>query len=73
MVTVARRQPDMSRQINQQTKLGQVLFRVWPDGTVQCRDDGEANPWMSDDYFLVWAYDEEEALALVTSAAVRRS
>ena len=38
-----------------------TLFRVWPDGTVQEADQA-AYSWMSDDYALVWAYDEDEAL-----------
>jgi hypothetical protein len=38
----------------------QVQFRVWPDGTVQCCDD-DAYTYMSDDYQLVWACDEDEA------------
>ena len=42
----------------------QTLFRVWPDGTVQEADQA-AYPWMSDDHALVWAYDEDEALAKV--------
>lgn len=37
-------------------------FRVWPDGTVQEADQA-AYSWMSDDHALVWAYDEDEALA----------
>lgn len=41
-----------------------TLFRVWPDGTVQ-EADQEAYPWMSDDHTLVWAYNEDEALAKV--------
>lgn len=42
----------------------EALFRVWPDGTVQCADE-EPYPWMSDDYRLVWGYDEDAALAKV--------
>lgn len=36
-------------------------YRVWPDGTVQ---DAEEEPyhWMSDDYMLINANSEEEAL-----------
>lgn len=37
-------------------------FRVWPDGTVQCVEDGEPYPHMSDDYLVVAARDEDEAL-----------
>lgn len=39
----------------------QVQFRVWPDGTVQAVEDGEPYSHMSDDYAVVWAYDEDEA------------
>lgn len=39
----------------------ETRFRVWPDGTVQATEDGEAYSHMSDDYKLVWAYDEDEA------------
>jgi hypothetical protein len=40
-----------------------TLFRVWPDGTTQ---EADALPysWMSDDYELVWAMSEDEALTL---------
>lgn len=38
-----------------------VCFRVWPDGTVQGCDD-DAYYWMSDDYVLVRAVDEADAL-----------
>lgn len=44
----------------------QVQYRVWPDGTIQCVEDGEAPyAWMSDDYSTVWATNEDEALAKV--------
>lgn len=36
-------------------------FRVWPDSTVQDSDD-EPHDWMSDDYMIVWARDEADAL-----------
>lgn len=39
----------------------QTQFRVWPDGTVQAVEDGEPYSHMSDDYFVVWAYNEDEA------------
>ena len=39
-----------------------VQFRVWPDGTVQSCDE-DAYTHMSDDYVVVWACDEETALA----------
>ena len=38
-------------------------WRVWPDGTVQPVDDGDPHAWMSDDYMLINATDEEDALA----------
>lgn len=40
-------------------------FRVWPDGTAQNMEDGEAHPWHSKDYMIVAAHDEEDALARV--------
>jgi len=41
-----------------------LQFRVWPDGTVQCVDEQpEPYPWMSDDFQVVWAMDEDEARA----------
>lgn len=52
--------------MNQRRFYGQVQFRVWPDGTIQCVEDGDQPyPWMSDDYTTVWAQHEEEALAKV--------
>lgn len=49
----------------------QVQFRVWADGTVQAVEDGEPYSWMSDDFMVVWAYSDEEALrsALYREAA----
>jgi hypothetical protein len=41
--------------------LGEDLYRVWPDGTVQMVEDGAPYSWMSDDYRLVLAADEEAA------------
>ncbi len=38
------------------------FFRVWPDGTVQCTEDGAPHSWMSDDYRVVEAIDESRAL-----------
>lgn len=35
-------------------------FRVWPDGTVQSVEDAPYD-WMSDDFTIVVAADEEEA------------
>lgn len=40
------------------------LYRVWPDGTVQDVDEGEPYPWMSDDFLLVIAPDEDAALRI---------
>ena len=38
-------------------------FRVWPDGTVQQVFEPESiYSWMSDDYQVVEAVDEEDAL-----------
>jgi hypothetical protein len=39
------------------------LYRVWPDGTVQMAEDGAPYSWMSDDYALVLAADEADAVA----------
>ena len=40
--------------MNEQQFYDQVQFRVWPDGTVQCVDDGyPAYSYMSDDYATV--------------------
>lgn len=62
-----------SREINQRRYYDQEQFRVWPDGTVQCRDEGEPHSHMSDDYVLVWAWDDEEArrVAAISKAAPR--
>ena len=38
-----------------------VRYRVWPDGTVQEVSETPYN-WMSDDYQIVEAEDEEDAL-----------
>ena len=50
----------MSRHINDRTHFDQMLYRVWPDGTVQ-DTDREAYNWKSDDYVLVWAFSEHSA------------
>jgi hypothetical protein len=42
----------------------QFQYRVWPDGTVQAVENGPPHSHMSDDFVLVWAADEEEALFL---------
>jgi hypothetical protein len=39
-------------------------FRVWPHGTVQAVDDGEPYDWLSDDFAVVWAYSDEDALTV---------
>ena len=41
-----------------------VSYRVWPDGTVQATEDGEPYSWMSDDFMVIRAADEDEALLL---------
>lgn len=41
-----------------------LAYRVWPDGTVQATEDGGPYAWMSDDFMLIRASDENEALAL---------
>ena len=42
----------------------QLAYRVWPDGTVQATADGEPYSWMSDDFMVIRAADEDEALLL---------
>ena len=37
------------------------FYRVWPDGTVQCAEDGPPHPWMSGVYHVVEALDEASA------------
>lgn len=37
-------------------------FAVWPDGTVQNLDEGEPHFWMTDDFKVVRAMDEGDAL-----------
>lgn len=37
-------------------------FRVWPDGTTQLVEDGPPYDFMSDDYMIVTAYDDEDAV-----------
>ena len=39
-------------------------YRVWPDGTVQSTEDGQPHSWTSDDFMVITASSEEEALAL---------
>lgn len=41
---------------------GLAAFRVWPDDTVQAVDDGAPYSWLSDDFLVVQAADEEAAL-----------
>jgi hypothetical protein len=38
-----------------------TCYRVWPDGTVQNCEDEEPYNWLSDDYQLVSADDENQA------------
>lgn len=37
-------------------------FRVWPDCTCQRVSDGDPLPYMSDDFLIVLAVDEEAAI-----------
>ena len=39
-----------------------IDYRVWPDGTVQAKEDGPAYSHMSDDYLVVQAEDDDDAL-----------
>lgn len=51
----------------------EAQYRVWPDGTVQCPEDGEyPYSWMSDDYLTVWAYDEQDALNKANTSPPRK-
>ena len=42
----------------------QSTYRVWPDGTVQDTEEGEPYSWLSDDYMVIHAVDEDEAQSL---------
>ena len=42
----------------------QSEFRVWTDGTVQAVEGGSAYEWMSDDYAIIEADDEDHAYLL---------
>lgn len=48
---------------NRRRYYDEIKFRVWPDGTVQAVEDGEPYSHMSDDYQIIWALDEADALA----------
>lgn len=50
----------MSVSVSQTGQLDLSKFRVWPDGTVQSVEDAPYD-WMSDDFTIVVAADEEEA------------
>ena len=45
----------------------QLAYRVWPDGTVQGTEDGEPYSWMSDDFMMIHAADEDEARSLANA------
>ncbi len=45
----------------------QSTYRVWPDGTVQATEDGGPYSWMSDDFMLIHAVDEDEARSLANA------
>ena len=47
------------------TQDDQIAYRVWPDGTVQSIEDGEPYSWMSDDFIVIHAKNEDEARTLV--------
>lgn len=51
----------------QQETLMQPAWRVWPDGTVQSTDEALFF-WMGDDYQLISARSEEEALEIANLA-----
>ena len=52
----------MRREWNRKWHHDETQFRVWPDGTVQCVEDGEPYAHMSDDFALIWALYEGQAL-----------
>lgn len=37
-------------------------YRVWPDGTTQLVEDGPPYEFMSDDYIIIAAYDDADAV-----------
>ena len=45
----------------------QTAYRVWPDGIVQASEGGEPYSWMSDDFMLIHAVDEDEARSLANA------
>lgn len=47
-----------------------MKFRVWPNGTTQAVEDGEPYSWMSDDFAIIEADDEDQALAKATAEGV---
>ena len=75
LVTDIRQRPDLGREIVRQAALAifrstgsaDAAYRVWPDGTVQSTEDGQPHQWMSDDFLVVSASSEEEALAKARS------
>lgn len=53
----------LSRDANKKLeKPTMIRYRVWPDGTVQEAEGTEPYSWLSDDYAVVHAEDEEAAL-----------
>lgn len=46
-------------------------YRVWPDGTVQDANE-QCYPFLSDDYIVVQALDEEDADYLVNVKSYER-
>ncbi|AVO43454.1 hypothetical protein [Simplicispira suum] len=46
------------------------FYRVWPDGTLQAVGDGAPYSWMSDDFVLISAADEESARELASVRAI---
>lgn len=43
-----------------------TFYRVWPDGTLQSVEDGPPHSWMSDDFVLIGAADEQSAFELAS-------
>jgi hypothetical protein len=51
------------RQWNIRTSPFDILYRVWPDETIQYEED-EPYDWKSDDYALIYACDADHALEI---------
>ena len=60
----------MTRELCPRRFYDEAQFRVWPDGTVQdCEEEPHSH--MSDDYAIVWALNEAEALERFNAVVAR--